>query len=231
MKHLLLGVLLLASAQVLAQIQSLPAIEQAVKAHLVSSLEGRADFEFSIGKLDPRLRLPACVLPLETRFTNGRDVTRNNSVEVKCSSDKPWTLYVSARIEQYREVLVATRALRRNTLLSAADLELKKIRIAPRFGSALTDRARIVGFETTRSLNVGQPILAEHIRKPNIVKRGQQVLLSGGISGISVRVQGEAMMDGAVGDRIKVRNQSSQRVVEGVIDSDGVIRIAARSPQ
>ena len=43
MKHLLLGVLLLASAQVLAQIQSLPAIEQAVKAHLMGTEAAHAE--------------------------------------------------------------------------------------------------------------------------------------------------------------------------------------------
>ena len=38
-------------------------------------------------------------------------------------------------------------------------------------------------------------------------------------------MQGTAMADAGIGDRVRVRNLSSDRVVEGVVDSPGVVRV------
>jgi len=55
------------------------------------------------------------------------------------------------------------------------------------------------------------------------VHRGQEVDLLADHGAIQVKSQGEALGDGAVGNRIKVRNKSSGRIIEGTIRSAGIV--------
>ena len=58
------------------------------------------------------------------------------------------------------------------------------------------------------------------------VKRGQEVTLLASAGGIQVRMAGRALADGREGARLRVQNLSSQAVVEGVVETDGVVRVS-----
>jgi flagella basal body P-ring formation protein FlgA len=59
-----------------------------------------------------------------------------------------------------------------------------------------------------------------------IVRRGQEVTLLSSDGAVEVRANGRAMIDGAAGSRIQVQNLSSLRVVEGVVESADLVRVA-----
>jgi len=42
---------------------------------------------------------------------------------------------------------------------------------------------------------------------------------------VEIRAQGHALTDGGVSDRVRVQNLSSLKVVEGVVESDSVVRV------
>ena len=58
-----------------------------------------------------------------------------------------------------------------------------------------------------------------------VVKRGQQVTLLASVGGLEVRAAGLAMNDAPAAGRVKVQNLSSNRIVEGVVETADVIRI------
>ena len=64
-----------------------------------------------VGTLDPRLRLAACENRLALALAPGSRLTGNTLVSVRCNGNRPWSLYVNARVKVYEQVLVATRAL------------------------------------------------------------------------------------------------------------------------
>lgn len=51
------------------------------------------------------------------------------------------------------------------------------------------------------------------------------VTLVAGSEGLQVQMQGKAMANGAAGDRLLVTNINSGRRVEGIVLSDGSVRI------
>lgn len=57
------------------------------------------------------------------------------------------------------------------------------------------------------------------------VQRGQTVTLVADAGGMSVTMQGRALSDGMVNQRVKVENLSSGRVVEGIARSRQVVEI------
>jgi flagella basal body P-ring formation protein FlgA len=42
---------------------------------------------------------------------------------------------------------------------------------------------------------------------------------------MEVRMNGTALEDASVGETIKVKNSSSQRVVEGVVEAPGIVKV------
>jgi flagella basal body P-ring formation protein FlgA len=59
-----------------------------------------------------------------------------------------------------------------------------------------------------------------------VVHRGQQVTLVAGGADIEIRAIGRALMDAPAGARVQVQNLSSMTVVEGVVESADVVRVA-----
>ncbi|MEQ8232533.1 MAG: flagellar basal body P-ring formation chaperone FlgA [Gammaproteobacteria bacterium] len=210
-----------------APIQPLEAIEQAVRRLAAERSAADADSEVTIGRLDPRLRLPLCGEPLTTRFSHGNRNSGAMSIEVRCEGDKPWSLYVPVTVAHFAEVVVAARPLARGHVVSADDLDTARQRVDLARHDYLVDPANAVGQVTRRSIGVGQMLGAAQLERPHVVRRGDQVTLSSGGQAVSVSVRGTALADGSVGERIRVRNLSSKRVVEGVVTAAGAVVVQA----
>ncbi len=72
----------------------------------------------------------------------------------------------------------------------------------------------------------GTTLSADMFAPDLIVRRGQEVTLLSEGGAIEVRASGKAMADAAAGGRIQVQNLSSMRVVEGVVESADIVRVA-----
>jgi flagella basal body P-ring formation protein FlgA len=59
-----------------------------------------------------------------------------------------------------------------------------------------------------------------------VIHRGQEVTLVASGGAIEIRATGRAMTDAIAGARIQVQNLSSMTVVEGVVESADVVRVA-----
>ncbi len=57
------------------------------------------------------------------------------------------------------------------------------------------------------------------------MQKGQRVQLSSQIQGIAVGMAGIALESGALGARIRVKNLSSGKQLEGIVDSDHSVSI------
>ena len=90
-------------------------------------------------------------------------------------------------------------------------------------GAYLTQANIAVGKILTRPIQLGRPLLSNLLKAPTIIRRGQTITMLARQSSFEVRSMGESLMDGAVGERIKVRNRRSKRVVEGVIAKNGIV--------
>ena len=61
-----------------------------------------------------------------------------------------------------------------------------------------------------------------------LIHRGQSVTLAARAGGFEVRAPGLAMADAAAEQRVRVRNLNSLKIVEGVADTEGVVRVQIR---
>lgn len=187
--------------------------------------ERGAEVKITVDPIDPRLRLKLCEHDLQASLAPGARKTGNTSVKIQCLGPVRWSLFVSARVERFGEVVVATGPLNRGSMVMPTDVKLERRETGTLLGGYFDDLTDAVGMQVRRSLRPGDVVTDSDLKTPLWVERGQLVRLLSGGSGIRVSMSGEALEDGGAGDRIRVRNNSSDRVVEGVIESPGVVRV------
>ena len=208
------------------QIQSLDAIRIAAESFVAAQVpEAQGDRTLETANLDSRLRLTPCGEDLRTFFAPGSHTGSRRTVGVGCPGPKPWTVYVSVRIIYRGEVLVAARALPRGTVLGTADLVMEERSLEEGPSGYITDPQEALGKRTTRPLLLGLPVTSPVLEQIQVVARGQRVSLVVESPYLSVRTAGTALEDGAPGDRIRVQNSESKKIVEGVVGDDGVVRV------
>jgi flagella basal body P-ring formation protein FlgA len=64
------------------------------------------------------------------------------------------------------------------------------------------------------------------VEAPRLIQRGQEVTLVVEGTALAVRAKGTALGDAAEGERVQVRNSSSQEVVEGVVRGRGIVAVS-----
>ena len=181
--------------------------------------------DIQVGHLDPRLNLGQCSEPLQTYLAPGAKTLGKTTVGVRCHAPRPWALYVPARVTLYETVYRTADHLPRGHLISEADIEPVKQDLGRLHRGYFSDKNQLIGKETRRRLRQGHVITPSQVKPPLLVKRGDQVELVARSSLYAVRMSGKAMADGARGDRIRVKNLSSKRIVEGTVTRAGQVTV------
>jgi flagella basal body P-ring formation protein FlgA len=178
-------------------------------------------------KLDPRLRVGQCDQPLQTFAQSSTNLGERVTVGVRCASANTWTLYVPVSIEVEIPVLVLRRALARRARVAMIDVEPQTRRVPGTAATFLQDTASLQGHRLRWSLPAGTALTVDMLVPDLVVRRGQQVTLIAASGHVEIRAQGHALTEGGVADRVRVQNASSLKVVEGVVDSDGTVRVGS----
>jgi flagellar basal body P-ring formation protein FlgA len=184
------------------------------------------NLQVKMGPLDSRLRLGLCENEIEQSINSPRPYGNNLSIKVHCPSNKPWTVYVPARIDTWAEVAVALKNLERGGVISTADIELSLMNTAQVGYGYITQPDQVVGMELKRSLPLGSPIRLIHLKAPEVVSKGEKVTLEAGIGGLTVVTNARAMTAGKLGEQIQVRNIKSNRIVDARVVAPGRVRVA-----
>lgn len=178
------------------------------------------------GYLDPRLRLGACAGNLAVAQPPGSNWNARNTVAVSCAQGSTWTIYVPVTLESETTVLVTRRAVNRGSALLAADIEQQTRRVPGLADRYVNDVAELTGRHARRNLPAGTMLTDDTLAANVLVKRGQQVTLLAAVGGIEVRAAGRALADAGNADRVRVQNLHSARIVEGLVESADIVRIA-----
>ena len=200
-------------------------LEQAVSEYLQrSNIAGR--HEIQINRLDPRLRLPLCQQPLTTTLESPAEPIGRVTLRVRCDGAAPWTVFVPAQVRLYREVVIASRPLKRDNLVTDMDVVLAERDVGLLNQGYLTTLQQALGKKLTRALLPDQVLAPVHVQLAEAIRKGDQVVISARSGGISVRMPGEALSDGTIGRQISVRNQRSNRVIKARVVGPGQVEVA-----
>lgn len=207
-------------------LESLSDIQNAAEQHLRSVLPTNSGtVHIKADNLDSRLRLSACMKPLEAFLPSGANIGSRVTVGVRCTQGTQWTIYLPLNIESEVSALVLNKALARNAAVTPQDVTSQVQRIQGLGSNAIQSINELNGQRLKRDLSAGTVLSPAMFQPELLIKRGQQVTVLAMIGGIEVRTQGVALSDGAASSRIRVKNLNSAKVVEGLVDTNSVVRV------
>ncbi|HTB66945.1 MAG TPA: flagellar basal body P-ring formation chaperone FlgA [Steroidobacteraceae bacterium] len=208
-------------------VESLATIEAAAHSYVLSLLPpGAAQTQITVQPIDRRLRLAQCGSPLTARLPLGTNLAARATVGVSCAGPTHWSVYVPVVVESRISVLVLRHAVARDTHLTAEDVAVETRRTAGTAAAYLDAVTELSGRTVRRPLPIGTALTVDMFAADTVIHRGQEVTLVAGGGSIEIRATGRAMMDAPTGARIQVQNLSSLTVVEGVVESADVVRVA-----
>jgi flagella basal body P-ring formation protein FlgA len=174
--------------------------------------------------LDPRLALAACGAKLQTYVPELRVNQSKLLVRVSCASPA-WYLNVPVEIRRTHDVLVLKRALGRGQVVDPADVTVQKRELPGLASPFVASTADLKDRLTRRPVPAGTALPADALTAALLIHRGQSVTLAAVSNGIEVRAPGLALADAGAHGRVRVQNLNSLKIVEGVADTDSVVRI------
>lgn len=180
--------------------------------------------DINVGNLDNRLRLANCSSPVEFIPQDTSGLGGNISIKAQCESGKVWSVHVPAQVTIYREIAVAGRDIVRGEVISHAHIGTNLVNISSIRQAFLPEAEAVIGKEAKRNISKGEPFRSALLDAPTAVKRGELVTLESLAGSIKVSSAGTAMTDGRVGQKIRVRNNSSERIISGVVISQGLVQ-------
>lgn len=207
--------------------QPLFEIRQAVEAFLMDETLTlpQGERQVVVGKLDSRLRLARCPTPLDIFLPSAQRLQSRVTVGVRCHIEKPWVIYVPARIQVLKSILVANRTLNKGDFISSSDLVFQQadvMRYKQGYFESLDDVTNKVA---KRTISVGKPITANAVEEPKLVKRGQRVRILAKRGSLQVQIPGTALSDGKKHEVIRVRNDDSKRTVNATVMDEGIVEV------
>jgi flagella basal body P-ring formation protein FlgA len=220
------------SAPVLAQTAPVQSLERltaaataAVQAIVQTAAGPGAQANVEAIPLDPRLRLPACASPLRAIVPVNQAGQERQLVEVACDSGARWRVNLPTRVSVDRVVMVARRPLPRGASFNADDFSL----VRQVQGGTAADRVQSADNLHDRRLRrpvaVGAVLTYDMLEPELVIRRGQAVVLLARSGDFEIRSDGLAMQDARSGDRVRVQNLSSRRVVEGIAATDATVNV------
>jgi flagellar basal body P-ring formation protein FlgA len=133
------------------------------------------------------------------------------------------TVTVRANVEAYAEVLVARRDIPRGTLISANDLDYRKLSMQQTPEGAIEDYTEAMGRVAKKTLLAGQPLSMRNLDMPIMVKRNQVVPVEVRLGGVLIQARGRAMSEARAGDPVLCANTESKEQFQGILREDGVV--------
>lgn len=170
--------------------------------------------------------LPPCTAPLNAKSGGGTKRTLLRlRYEVSCPDNGGWTLTVAVKTSVNVPLVTSAHTLERGRVIGPEDVVMREQNISLMQEQVFTDPQQVTGQTLKRRLNAGQPLSASVLDQPVLISRGQGVTLVINHQGIEARTAGEALKQGRKGEMIRVRNSSSQRIVDGIVESAGIVRV------
>lgn len=188
---------------------------------LKNRLGPKTRVEYRVGALDNRLSVGACSQPLTIESKDTATPNSRINLQISCQQAESWSIYLPVELSMHRSVVVSVKPLTHGSTVGAGDVRLADYDISQINGQYLSSLDEAVGKDVKRPIAAGAPILQQQLLPPLMVRRGEAVMISAASTIVAVKSAGIALTDGRLGEQIRIKNQSSTRIVNARITGPG----------
>ena len=212
-KHFLffLFFLLVKQASVAANELDSAFIERFAKSYLTEKFPSTDEekVQISVAKLDPRIVIKPCKTPLIANIPD-KNSSRNVNIKISCDESIPWKIYLSAKVEITKAVLIARSTISRGDRLDEGNVELAYIATNRIRGKKLTDTNSVFGAKAKKRIAKGRAI---NKRDFCLICKGDMVTIIASSNNFSIKTRGVALSSGNINEQIRVKNSRSNKVI------------------
>lgn len=122
--------------------------------------------------------------------------------------------------------MTTTRPLRRADIVEPADVLLRERDISLINQGYLTTLEQAIGQRLTRPMVADQVITLVHLEQAEVIRKGDQVVITAHSGTLSVRMPGEALSNGGMSEQIRVKNLNSKRVIKAQVTAPGQVEVS-----
>lgn len=206
-------------------------LEDLIRAHIereCASLEGEVDVRFEVAS---QQFLSLTNPPFEFRITSiGRERlgVREFNVVIRGEGQTGRPVRVACRVALIRQVVAAQRPLNLGAFIKRDDLTYQQRRFDREADFGCAKIEALVGQQVAAFVPVGEMVPTQAVKAVDLVKRGDDVTVLGGTSGVSMTLRGKALESGTYGDTVRVqigKTRQDRTVRRGVVVEYGKIRL------
>ena len=181
--------------------------------------------KFQLGNLDSRLRLKACPQPLTITFARPDRPSANTALLVQCPAATGWKIHYPVRIDLFDDVLVTAKPLVKGQNIDESGTRYQKTNVTRLNHGYFRNISALRDLQARRNLARGTVLSPANMEPRLLVRAGQQVTLIVEMNGLRIKALGRAMRSASMGQPVRVRNSHSQRIVEGIVAGDALVKV------
>ena len=210
------------------QVLSGTQIEKLALSEIEATLDERGEFrrrEINFMRSLSNVNLPEGIIDVKILLPS-TSISYSTNTPIKARifvNGKPYrdvTFMVSIKV--FDLALVATHDLRIEIPVTEADFRIDEVAVDGRT-EYIKDPAEVRGLVPHRFIRAGSPVTINYFQQPVAVEGGHIVKIIFRQGGLQVAAKGVAMTRGRIGQIIKVKNETSQKVLSArVIDAQTV---------
>ncbi len=217
--YLIISYFILNSSSVLAQKLSTQELELYIKNYVYDifvqeSTDPLVKVEVTRPKISSRTEFHECNddIELDVIHNNGRNI----NIKASCTKPSAWRIYTPLKVSRLLPVLMSATNLNKGSLLTSDNTKISYIEEHKIRGATLNNNYGILGAKIKRNLQKENAIYNSYICT---VCKGDTVTIIATSSGFNIKTEGTALANANINEQIKIRNNSSGKVVSARVKS------------
>ncbi len=172
------------------------------------------------------IQVPPEVSKIEARpFALAAPGRMGFTIAVQSPTEPEVKFDVEASVEQWAEVPVARRSFGKGEIVRPEDVMMARMNLGTMPRDAVLSGEKLVGLSTSADLTYGEIFRKNKLTLPIAVEKDSSVVVLYRQGALQATLRGIALEAGAVGQEIKVRNESSKKIVYGRVKEGGMIEV------
>lgn len=173
--------------------------------------------------LSQEYQLPDCELSPQVKVSRALNPGRNG-LELTCQQPR-WQQNLAMQLHIYDEIAVLATPINIGQTLSADDVSMIRHDLSTVSGDFFTEKSLVVGQVLKRNIRTGTVLNSSLLEAPILINKGDLVTIRIQRSTISLETQGTALSKGTLGQRIRVRNNQSNKIVAARVIKAGLVEV------
>ncbi|SFS87409.1 flagella basal body P-ring formation protein FlgA [Succinivibrio dextrinosolvens] len=176
-----------------------------------------------VSKIDPNRNFGGKCTGYLTAELQNAEIKKNNVVKITCSrKEKPYVITVPVTVSVLRASIVAASNIQRGNVITSSMVEDTYVNENTTTASVINDKNQLIGSKAKKDIRAGEQFKISDI---TLIAKGDIVTIEASSKNLYIKTQGIALEEGKLNDTIQVRNSKTGKIVTGIVEGPGIVRV------